>query len=131
MISFPFQKSRKSKLRKYQNKMVIAHPVSNSDNRSNETLIADHDGNVINSNSLESVPSLLSDVRKLHMLPFIVESVCNLFIFVFFTTDKWSSATVCCQHSYDGTEYANTGGAPVEIGIIQSEYYEHQGTFNC
>lgn len=45
--------------------MVIAHPVSNSDNRSNETLIADQDGNVINSNSLESVPSLMSDVRKL------------------------------------------------------------------
>lgn len=44
--------------------MVIAHPVSNSDNMSNETLAADQDGNVIiNSNSLESVPSLVSDVR--------------------------------------------------------------------
>lgn len=48
--------------------MVIAHPVSSSDNRSNETLIADQDGNVINSNSLESVPSLVSDVRKLYKL---------------------------------------------------------------
>lgn len=43
--------------------MVIAHPMSNSDTLSNETLIADQDGNVINSNSLESVPSLMSDVR--------------------------------------------------------------------
>lgn len=50
--------------------MVIAHPVSNSDNLSNETLIADQDGNLINSNSLESVPSLMSDV-------------CTSFFFVF------------------------------------------------
>lgn len=48
--------------------MVIAHPVSNSDNRSNGTLIADQDGNVINSNSLESVTSLVSDVRKLYYI---------------------------------------------------------------
>lgn len=65
--------------------MVIAHPVSSSDNRSNETLIADQDGNVINSNSLESVPSLVSDVRKLYKLQYNpCELPLKLFIFFHF-----------------------------------------------
>lgn len=54
--------------------MVIAHPVSNSDNLSNETIIADQDGNLINSNSLESVPSLMNDVcivSRFHFVNFL------------------------------------------------------------
>lgn len=43
--------------------MVIAQPISSSDNVSNETLIANQDGNIINSDSLENVPSIISDVR--------------------------------------------------------------------
>lgn len=38
-------------------------PVSNSDNLSSDTIVGGQDGNImINSNSLESVPSLMSDV---------------------------------------------------------------------
>lgn len=48
------------------NKMVVATPVSNSDSLSEETLVGDdqngHEGIMINSNSLESVPSLCSEV---------------------------------------------------------------------
>lgn len=44
--------------------MVIATPVSNTDSFSEETLVGDlgPDGFMINSNSLESVPSLMSEV---------------------------------------------------------------------
>lgn len=45
--------------------MVIVHPMSHSDHRLNSTHIADEDGNVINSNSLESVTNLINDVRRL------------------------------------------------------------------
>lgn len=56
--------------------MVIAHPVSNSDNLSSETLHANQDGILINSNSLESVPSLMSDVRKRYCAGFFVAKFC-------------------------------------------------------
>lgn len=58
--------------------MVIAHPISNSDNNlSNETLVADQDGNVINSNSLESVPSLINDVCRFFSLFFLLKLIKN------------------------------------------------------
>lgn len=55
--------------------MVIASPRSNSDNSSNQTLVNGEDQHIVlNSNSLESVPSLLSDmVWKLFIYFFVQE----------------------------------------------------------
>lgn len=42
--------------------MVIAHPMNHPDDVSSDTSMNNQVENVINSNSLESVPSLVSDV---------------------------------------------------------------------
>lgn len=63
--------------------MVIATPVSNTDSLSEETLVGEGDeggpnGMMINSNSLESVPSLCSEVIIDHnRLEFLVEMFCE------------------------------------------------------
>lgn len=72
--------------------MVIAHPVSNSDNLSNETLHTNQDGIVINSNSLESVPSLVSDVRSFvfyHLFSVVCFEALSLSLSVRITRDKY------------------------------------------
>lgn len=51
--------------------MVIAHPVSSSDNNMSSETLQNQDAIVINSNSLESVPSIMSEVRNFSNILFI------------------------------------------------------------
>lgn len=55
-------KNNKNKIKSEQI-MVIATPVSNTDSLSDETIVGDRDDLMINSNSLESVPSIVNEVN--------------------------------------------------------------------